>query len=459
MLIPKRWLHSIVLVIVVQALLIGLAKAETVAVDAAVLQQLQDVIQQQQQQLKKQSEVLESLQQQVNDLKRTASEAQSQASEAQSQASEAQSQASEAKSTAQQAVDTANEAETAAKAEEDVVTSGQDRIKLAISGQINRAINVANDGDDTKAYHVDNDNSSTRIRFVGTGQATEDLTIGTRMEVELQSNDSSNVNQIDESEGSVNFKDRVAEVFFKSDTLGMISMGQGWTASDSTSEVDLSGASVIAYSSVSDLAGGLFFYDDGADALTDVQVKDTFSNLDGLGRQDRLRYDTPEFYGFMLSTSAVEDQQWDAAVRWGAELGGFQAGAAFAYSEPNDSDYRINGSASAIHLDTGLNLTFAAGTDNPDEGGRDDATFWYVKGGWLVDYFDIGNTAFVADYTETADISTDGDDGQSFGVFAVQNFEDFGTEIFGGFRLYDLDRSGLDTEEILVGNVGARVKF
>ena len=105
------------------------------------------------------------------------------------------------------------------------------------------------------------------------------------------------------------------------------------------------------------------------------------------------------------------------------------------------------------------NLTFAAGTDNPDEGGRDDATFWYVKGGWLVDYFDIGNTAFVADYTETADISTDGDDGQSFGVFAVQNFEDFGTEIFGGFRLYDLDRSGLDTEEIRVGNVGARVKF
>ena len=421
-------------------------------VDAAILQQLQDVIQQQQEQLQKQSEqlksqseVLDSLQQQVNDLSRTASEA--------------QSQASEAKTTAQQAIDTAKKAETVAQADKKVVTSGQERIKVAISGQINRMINVADDGDETKVYHVDNDNSSSRIRFVGTGQVSEDFIIGTNLEVELQSNDSSNVTQIDESEGSASFKDRRAEVFFKSEALGMISIGQGWTASDSTSEVDLSGASVIAYSSVADLAGGLFFFDNDADALTGTQVKDVFSNLDGLGRKDRLRYDTPEFYGFMASASAIEDQQSDVALRWGAEVAGFQAGAAVAYSDPKGSDYRINGSASAIHLDTGLNLTFAAGMDDPDEGDRDDGTFWYLKGGWLADHFDFGKTALVVDYTETADISTDGDDGQSYGFFVVQYLEDYGTEFYAGVRVYDLDSSDLDTDEIIVGNIGTRVKF
>ena len=452
MVVPKRWLHAVVLAIVVQAPLVVSARAQTVTVDAAILQQLQDVIQQQQEQLQKQSEqlksqseVLDSLQQQVNDLSRTASEA--------------QSQASEAKTTAQQAIDTAEKAETVAQADKKVVTSGQERIKVAISGQINRMINVADDGDETKVYHVDNDNSSTRIRFVGTGQVSEDFIIGTNLEVELQSNDSSNVSQIDESEGSVSFKDRRSEVFFKSEALGMISIGQGWTASDSTSEVDLSGASVISYSSVADLAGGLFFFDDDADDLTDTQVKNVFSNLDGLGRKDRLRYDTPEFYGFMASASTIEDQQYDVALRWGAEVAGFQAGAAVAYSKPDDSDYRINGSASAIHLDTGLNLTFAAGMDDPDEDDRDDATFWYVKGGWLADHFDFGKTALVVDYTETADISTDGDDGQSYGFFVVQYLEDYGTEFFAGVRVYDLDRDDLDTDEIIVGNFGTRVKF
>ena len=416
------------------------AAAEEVTVDSSLLEQLRDIIKQQSEELSKQSEELKALRQRVDELdQRTV----------------------EAETTAREAVDTAKKAVVAAPSTESdrVVESGQDRITLSISGQVNRMVNVANDGDKTKVYHVDNNNSSTRIRFVGAGQVTEDFSIGTNFEVEMQSNDSSNVNQIDESEGSVDFTDRVLEAVLKSKSLGMVRIGQGPTASDSTSEVDLSGASVIAYSSISDLAGGLFFYDDDADDLTDVQVKDVFSNFDGLGRQDRVRYDTPSFYGFTASTSAIENQQFDAALRWGAETSGFRTAAAVAYSEPEDSDYRINGSASAIHLDTGLNLTFATGLDDPEEGGRDDATFWYIKGGWLADIFDFGKTAFVADYTESYDVSADGDEAKSFGVFAVQNLSDFGTEFYGGFRLYDLDRDGLDTEEILVGNAGLRVKF
>jgi predicted porin len=410
------------------------AAAEQVTVDSALLEQLRDII-------KEQGEELKKLRQRVDQL---------------------DERALEAETTAREAADTARKAAATAPTtvSDRVVTSGQDRIKLSISGQVNRAVNVAGDGDKTKVYHVDNDNSSTRVRFVGTGQVTDDFSIGTNIEVEMQSNDSANVSQINESEGSVNFKDRKLEAVFKSKRLGTLSIGQGDTASNSTSEVDLSGASVIAYSSVTNLAGGLFFFDDDAGALTNIQVKDVFSNLDGLSRKDRVRYDTPNFFGFTASASAIEDQQYDAALRWGAEMEGFRAAAAVGYSEPKDSDYRINGSASAIHLDTGLNLTFAAGVDSPEASGRDDATFWYVKGGWLTDdIFDFGSTAFVGDYTETYDVSADGDEGRSFGAFVVQNFEDFGVEFYGGIRFYDLDSFGLDTDEIIVGNFGTRVKF
>ncbi len=60
MVVPKRWLHAVVLAMVVQAPLVVSASADTVAVDAAALHQLQDVIQQQQEQLQKQSEQLKS---------------------------------------------------------------------------------------------------------------------------------------------------------------------------------------------------------------------------------------------------------------------------------------------------------------------------------------------------------------------------------------------------------------
>ena len=197
------------------------------------------------------------------------------------------------------------------------------------------------------------------ITEVGSQQVMPLINAGALMDISDLVVDAPWIDQINESEGSVDFNDRVMEAVFNSKSLGKVSIGQGSTASDSASEVDLSGASVVAYSSVADLAGGLFFFDDDADDLSGIRVKDVFSNLDGMGRADRVRYDTPTFFGFTASASTAEDQQNDAALRWGAEMAGFQAGAAVAYSEPDGSDHRINGSASALHLDTGLNLTVA----------------------------------------------------------------------------------------------------
>ena len=52
---------------------------------------------------------------------------------------------------------------TTEEATEPVVSSSQPEIKVSLSGQVNRAINFANDGDSTKAYFVDNDVSNSRI--------------------------------------------------------------------------------------------------------------------------------------------------------------------------------------------------------------------------------------------------------------------------------------------------------
>ncbi|MGD8500857.1 MAG: hypothetical protein PVJ86_09435 [Phycisphaerales bacterium] len=451
---PKTGIMFICLLVAAQVFFAAMSAAEQVSVDAAVLEKLQKIIQEQQQQIQKQSEQLESqsellrsLQKQVNDLQQTASAA--------------QTEATEAKATAEQAADTAKQASKAVGAPAaKVVTSGQERVKLAISGQVHRAVNVIDDGKNTTAYFVDSDASNSRVRFVGTARATDDLTLGSRIELAIAPNESSDVNQNSEESGDF-FDQRWAEVSLASKRFGKLSLGKGDTASNNTAEVDLSRTDVVQYSSIADIAGGMFFRQTGDDTLTDVKVSNAFKNFDGLSRKSRVRYDTPTFWGFHLAGSAVSDQRWDASLWWGGQGWGFKAAGAAAISDPNEdnTDYQYDGSFSVLHEATGLNLTLSGGIKDR-ESGESDPYNLYAKGGWLTRFWSFGQTAFGLDYTRSVNLPTGRDDGYSIGGALVQQFEKFGTELYLQYRLYDLDRDAApEVQNMKVGTIGARIKF
>jgi len=428
----KAFLVSLWLLLAVQVFFVSTVAAQEGTIDSKTVERLERLIREQQQQL-------ELLQQQVNQLKQTAAAAEA-------QAKEAKSVAEEAKTTVQAPV-------------EKVVTSGQERIKLAISGQVNRAINIADDGKDTKAYFVDNDASNTRVRFVGTGTVTDDLTVGSKIEVALAPNESSEVSQVDEESGD--FTDiRWAEVSLDSKRFGKLSLGKGDTASNNSAEVDLSKTDVVQYASIADIAGGLLFRQEDGDTLTNVTVSDAFKDLDGLSRKSRVRYDTPTFYGFHLAGSAVSDQRYDASLWWGGQGYGFKAAGAVAYAYLNEdnADNQYDGSFSILHEATGLNLTLSAGLKEVDH--QDDPTNFFIKAGWLKRFFSFGETALGVDYTRSMNLPTEDDDGYSVGAAAVQQFEDYGTELYLQYRLYSLDRDvEPSVHDIHVGTIGARVKF
>ena len=421
------------LLLTVQVFYVGQVAAEEGTVDAKTVERLERLIKEQQQQL-------ESLQQQLNQLKQTATEAQT-------QAQEAKTVAEEAKTTAQAPVKKA-------------VTSGQERVKLAISGQVNRMVNVIDDGKNTTGYFVDSDVSNTRVRFVGTAKATDDLTLGTRLEYAVTSNESGEVNQDNESAGDF-FNTRWADLTLTSKRFGKLRLGRGDTASNNTAEVDLSKVDVLAYASVADPAGGMLFRESsGNNSLTDIAVADAFNDRDGLSRQSRARYDTPTFWGFHLAGSVVDDQRADGSVWWSGQGYGFKAAAAAAVAEPNtnNASLQYDGSFSILHEGTGLNLTASAGLLDKDSEG--DATNLYAKLGWLTRFFSVGQTGFGVDYTQSVNLPTGRDDGYSVGAVAVQQFEKFGTEFYLGYRLYSLSRDvAPSVENMNVGTVGARVKF
>jgi TolA-binding protein len=96
-----------------------------------------------------------------------------------------------------------------------LIVSSSPRLKVALSGQVNRLVNLADDGKSTKAYFVDNNISVSRLRFTATGRLTDDLTAGTDVELAISPNNSADVSQIDE-DGSQRDEFRKVEALFES---------------------------------------------------------------------------------------------------------------------------------------------------------------------------------------------------------------------------------------------------
>lgn len=105
------------------------------------------------------------------------------------------------------------------------VKSGSDTVSVSLYGQVNRAIMVVDDGEESEFFHVDNDNSSSRIGLKVKAKPSEDLTVGAKFEVEFQSNPSNEVS-FDDGTISAEFKERHID-FYVDSKFGKLSLGQG----------------------------------------------------------------------------------------------------------------------------------------------------------------------------------------------------------------------------------------
>ncbi len=350
----------------------------------------------------------------------------------------------------------------AAEKPQNVVTTRDDKVKVQLYGQLNRGVLYSNDGNDDYFYHVDNDNSSSRVGLLGKAGMIGGISAGTKIELEFQSNDSNVVDQNHQNGvGDNHFRKRQLDLYFESEKYGRLSLGWGDTASNVTSEVDLSGTAVVAYSSIQDMAGGQLFYDSNS-GLSSVKIGDVFNNMDGLSRDDRIRYDSPKLAGFTASVSNISGGANDIALRYSSQIGPVKLAAAVAYADPGANsatvDNQLNGSVSGLHK-SGFSVTLAAGTRDMKGTGRNDATFLYGKLGYRQRFFAVGETAFSIDFGRYEDVKADEDEADTFGAAFVQNFSQWGTEYYLGYRNHDLDRPGSDFKPINAVLTGFRVKF
>jgi predicted porin len=366
-----------------------------------------------------------------------------------------------------------------------ILGTGNDKVRLTFSGQINRAVNFVDDGNDTDAYFVDNENASTRFRFLGETSPLNDWQAVSLFEFEYLSNRSLFVNQENETVDE-RISRRLLDVGLSNNRFGSVFLGHGWMASDGTSETDISGITTPSWPSVHFGFGGMLFTDDDGlidsnpdpNARTRVSVFSVMDSLDGLSRKDRIRYNSPVVAGFQASGSIAADEQYDVALRWTGASDWSRVAAAASYWA-DDSDNASGGgfdgmSASASMLLTspgdwwnGVSLTGAIATQDFDNR-PNNPLFWYGKLAYVTNIWDVGRTGFAVNYGSYDEFSpVDGagnvtvpdSDGQIVGIGFSQNLDQLGTELYVGLHQATLDAPGLDANDMTILQTGAMVRF
>jgi hypothetical protein len=373
------------------------------------------------------------------------------------------------------------------------VLSGNDKVKVTLSGQIDRDLIFHGDGSGKlDTYFADNNVSSTRIRALGAGAIDDRNTVVSALEFDLRSNTSASITRQSANNNGGDtpvigpFRVRRAEVGLQSQQYGTVLFGRGSSFSDGIAEIDLSGTDVAIYSYAPDSWGGLQF----ADALKpfrragDPSVSQVFDDFDG-PRDDRLRYDTPSFNGLTLGGTVGQGYFWDVGARYSAQINGVKLASGLSYqnfysTRPSRDlqdgivpayvpfSHRMAGSI-AVLLPSGFNLALSGGWGQhipncctsfvAGDIATHDATTWFAKVGYQAHIFEVATTNFAVDAGQTFNRIRDGDVATRVGFEINQPIPRAGLELFMAYERLSLRRSGADFQPGNFALMGSRVQF
>jgi predicted porin len=397
--------------------------------------------------------------------------------------------------------------ERVAELEATTARKGNRVVSLTIYGQVSRGVLIWDDGTDSDAYVVENDASATRFGLKGEGQMKPGWKAGFNIELEVQDAASDEVSQLfdevnddfenaSEDRGvSETIRTRLAYWYLNSERLGQLSVGHLSTASDAITEITLQNNAGKAIGSTALVKS--FTVLNGSNPIDEGDADPTWgdisANLAGLGRNDIVRYDTPSLHGFILSASAGDNDLWDVALRYKGEWNSFRVAGGIAYGyDGTANDFEgeafsyelIAGSASVMHIPTGLFAAVSAGEkDYSDDDTEDDATYWAVQLGVERKWLPYGATTFTAEYASyegdfnsssglTFNGSSNGlfnaSSADKWGVSVVQAFDSAALDIFAHYEHWEGDVP--DAESVTEGGfspdgeldvlmIGSRIRF
>lgn len=317
------------------------------------------------------------------------------------------------------------------------VSNGVKGVSLKVSGQVNRAVMFVSDGNDKSAFnYVDNDASSTRVRWDAVANVSDSTEVGSRIEMEMESNTSAAA-VLNGNAGGNAFVARHAYVYIQGG-FGTLTTGQQGEATEGLLHSSFNYASLAAINP-EDTTG-----------IANAGVN--FLSFGDGGRQDALRYDTPNFGGAKASISTRDNGDVTAAIRYAGQVGGMGVLAALGYEQNVGGDPLLAGSFGINFGPVALNGSFGEEFDD-----NNNDQFYYSLGlAHKGSYVDMGPTSLGVQY-----MSNNGTfDGQgnvySVGFGLVQGVA-AGAEAYAQLTFHGGNEGAVG--DAIASMVGMRVKF
>ena len=342
--------------------------------------------------------------------------------------------------------------------------AGGNKNQLMMYGIVTRALLYADDGDNSQLFNVDGSVENTRVGWIASGALNENVKVIGHVEMDTPlSNPANSVNLSgDEGTDNVDWGIRIQDVAVQHKRFGKLTLGQGDTASTDRVVIDLSGTDLAANNNAGDMAGGIQFRNKTTGARP-VNIGEVFDKVDGINKDDRLRYDLPELGGFNLAASFTGGGAWDMGGGYAAKIGAFEFEAAAFYANVSPISAEQSdmwGGSGSIKHESGLSLTMAGAARNEKAAGRDASHYLWGKIGYSAGLFKIGQTHFGLSHGEYKNFAQNGDKATETGFGVVQDFESIGSNAWLLVRNHQLDRAdNNDYDDIFIVSTGVLFNF
>ena len=350
------------------------------------------------------------------------------------------------------------------------VSNGNDTASVTLSGHLNKAVVYYDSGSAGRMTVVDHNGSQSRARIVGTAKMNEAWTISMFTEWAMTTGNEASMSPADSSvvAGSTGtsgtdsfFAVRYNYVSFANDQLGTFAIGHNSEATDGVIDLTLSGADEVHYGAGPLFGSGVHLQADGAasNVFTGLTQGQFFFNANG-GRTSLIRYDSPSFAGFKVSTTYTAEQSADVLLSFGGKFGGFEvvADAGYKNSSADTTTDETMGAALAVLHDSGLSADFNYGTAELQGATNQDPASWTAGVGYKATLTPMGSTNFRFAYGQSEDATVAGDEGEFFAL-GVQQETSFGAAFYLGYQRFEASRIGTDYEAVSTVFAGTKVAF
>ena len=378
---------------------------------------------------------------------------------------------------------------------------GNRKVSLTISGWVNEAVFFWDDGTERNVYVGTNSLEQSRFKFAGEAKIDKDWSAGYTIEVGLNGAPSNQWDQTGPNSTSANSNAqnysmilRKSNWWVKSKTYGKMTVGLEGSSTYHLLD-DADGANTRNYSDAeaASVAQGAFFVNSNGTStgLRWSQVLRGFNNATPGqdGRRNIVRYDSPEFGGFVASASWGEDDLWDTSLTYKGEIHDFKLIGKIGYGESVDpvgtncggptGGFKCTwwGAAGTVmHNPTGLYLYGGYGEQKIESLpaiADDSSTTYFLQPGIERKWHSLGKTTIFAEYRKDdpgANVSaagvlnTRGADVTFYAGGVVQNIEAAAMDLYAIYRHAEGDFTNsaggkveIDDFDMII--TGARIQF